>query len=122
MSLFARTVVFLCLLTLPSVRSKKHITVSNNLEGGLDLTIHCKSRDDDLGVHVLHTSETFEWSFTPNFWGTTLFYCSFQWQGAPSILWFDIFDGSRDDNCHRCAWTIKKNGPCVTNEIQLSRC
>ena len=27
--------------------------VSNDLENGLDLTIHCKSKDDDLGVHAL---------------------------------------------------------------------
>ncbi|KAF7844642.1 serine/threonine-protein phosphatase 7 long form-like protein [Senna tora] len=31
-----------------------HVRVYNNLRNNLDLTIHCKSRDDDLGKHVLH--------------------------------------------------------------------
>ena len=33
--------------------------VSNDLENGLDLTIHCKSKDDDLGVHALPKGGTF---------------------------------------------------------------
>jgi hypothetical protein len=29
-----------------------HLNITNGLGAGLDLTIHCKSKDDDLGQHV----------------------------------------------------------------------
>ncbi|PQQ00835.1 hypothetical protein Pyn_39714 [Prunus yedoensis var. nudiflora] len=32
----------------------RHVRVTSELEGGLTLTVHCKSKDDDLGIHVLH--------------------------------------------------------------------
>jgi len=46
----------------------KNTTVTNSLEGGSDLTLHCKSGDNDLGVQVLHPNASFEWGFVVNFW------------------------------------------------------
>ncbi|KAG4992705.1 hypothetical protein AAZX31_09G238200 [Glycine max] len=67
----------------------KNTTVTNSLEGGSDLTLHCKSGDNDLGVQVLHPNASFE---------------------------FDIFDADRDPGrCPDkiCIWAIKEDGPCL---------
>nr|AFK43132.1 unknown [Lotus japonicus] len=114
MSLFHKSVLLLCLL-LPVVNSafwdKVHVRVTNYLEGELDLTLHCKSKDDDLGVKVLHQDQFYEFSFRPNFWGTTLFHCSFQWQHVTKR--FDIFKDHRDYDGYFFYWTIQQDGPCV---------
>ncbi|KAF8402044.1 hypothetical protein HHK36_012996 [Tetracentron sinense] len=60
------------------VLGKYHVYVINELDKGSSLTIHCKSKDDDLGMHVLPYGSNFTWSFNVNLWGTTLFWCTFQ--------------------------------------------
>ncbi|KAK8567171.1 hypothetical protein V6N13_005083 [Hibiscus sabdariffa] len=35
------------------LQHKQDILVYNDLQAGTDLTLHCKSKDDDLGIHVL---------------------------------------------------------------------
>ena len=32
------------------------------------LRLHCKSADDDLGIHVLRVGEDFNWHFDRNYW------------------------------------------------------
>ncbi|KAB1227573.1 hypothetical protein CJ030_MR1G019967 [Morella rubra] len=67
-----------------------HVQMFNNLTSGSDLTVHCKSRDDDLGVHVVRFPKGFyEFEFSINFQETTLFFCSFRWPNA--FHWFDIY-------------------------------
>ncbi|RDX82151.1 S-protein-like 2, partial [Mucuna pruriens] len=100
MSLFVRSVFLLGLLTLSSTSNgfaleKTHVYIKNSL--GVDLLIHCKSRDNDLGVQLLHPNDTFGFGFRVNLFGTTLFYCSFQW--GNDFHWFDIFIANRDDYC-----------------------
>ncbi|KAL1360423.1 hypothetical protein AAHE18_04G175900 [Arachis hypogaea] len=62
MSPFARSVLLTWLLltiVLPSYAfkfrlpfySKTHVSLTNSLGGNLDLTLHCKSKDDDLDFH-----------------------------------------------------------------------
>ncbi|KAK7820070.1 s-protein like protein 3 [Quercus suber] len=45
--------------------------ISNDLENGLVLNLHCQSKNDDLGVHALSKGGTFEFVFLPNYWGST---------------------------------------------------
>ena len=96
----------------------RHITnvyVKNGLDGGLDLTLHCKSKNDDLGVQLLHPQQEFKFTFRPNFWGTTQFFCSFAWNGG--IHWFDIYIDNRDyDRCKDCYWLVNLNGPCLMSD------
>ncbi|CAJ2633677.1 unnamed protein product [Trifolium pratense] len=125
MSPLLQRVVLLCVLTLLSVHNihgvhdnsidlfRTHVNVVNTLEDNLDLTLHCKSKDDDLGEHLLHQNDSFSWSFRPK-WpiGTTLFFCSFAWTGE--FHYFDIFidgDTGRTD-CDDCNWNVHKSGPC----------
>jgi hypothetical protein len=46
-----------------AMASSRHVNIVNSLEDNLDLTIHCKSKDDDLGVHLLHHGDSFGWKF-----------------------------------------------------------
>ncbi|KAK9180241.1 hypothetical protein WN943_029449 [Citrus x changshan-huyou] len=88
----------------------KLITAYNReLENGEDLTLHCKSKDNDLGEHVLHEDESYNFSFCQNVLGETLFFCTFEWSGQ--VHKFDIFDGSRDP-CSHCNWRITHLAPC----------
>ena len=39
--------------------------ISNDLENGLVLNLHCQSKNNDLGVHALSKGGTFEFVFRP---------------------------------------------------------
>ncbi|KAF8016973.1 hypothetical protein BT93_H2234 [Corymbia citriodora subsp. variegata] len=58
---------------------KTTVVINNRWVGGwgTTLTVHCKSKDDHLGVHYIRESWSF--SFTPNPFGRTLFFCGFSW-------------------------------------------
>ncbi|KAG2279945.1 hypothetical protein Bca52824_051165 [Brassica carinata] len=77
------------------------------LGGGLTLTLHCKSKDDDLGVQTLAPDSRWSFKFTPAFFGTTRFSCNFKWGGESHS--FDIYDDDRDvgdKQCYLCSWNI----------------
>ncbi|WZY80396.1 hypothetical protein YC2023_026780 [Brassica napus] len=94
------------------------VKITNKLGGGLKLTLHCKSKDDDLGVQTLAPDSSWSFKFKPAFFGTTLFFCNFDWGGESH--WFDIYDDDRDrvsDNqCYLCSWNINRSYPCRFDE------
>ncbi|KAJ0035194.1 hypothetical protein Pint_25287 [Pistacia integerrima] len=85
----------------------------------MNLKIHCKSRDDDLGEHVLSYRQSFGFHFWNNIFDTTLFYCNMSWNEASHS--FDIYDELRDDDyCGAdgdhggdCNWSVRPSGPCL---------
>lgn len=89
------------------------VRIYNNLESRLDLTIHCKSADDDLGKQTLKYGEFFQWKFNLNFAGRTWYFCSFQWKGA--FHWFDAYIPYRDARlCEKqCFYSITEKQPCL---------
>ncbi|KAL3729359.1 hypothetical protein ACJRO7_026468 [Eucalyptus globulus] len=107
-----------------SIWKKTHVEIENGLPAGTTLTVHCKSKDDDLGTH--HVKDSWEFSFIPNFIDGTFFFCSFSWPGQ--FERFDIYVQSRDDGectentkCTEgrwtvCTWKISPNGPCRLGE------
>ncbi|KAK7374275.1 hypothetical protein VNO80_07703 [Phaseolus coccineus] len=110
MSVLVKSFLLLSMLTLGWAHTDVYIT--NNLEGLEDLNLHCKSKDDDLGQHVLHNNQDFHISFNTNYFFGTLFFCSFQWGNSP-LFHFDVYDQSRDFYiCDDCKWSIRKDGPC----------
>jgi hypothetical protein len=117
MSQFIQKVSLLCVLTLLSLHNilGVYVNIVNSLEDNLDLNLHCKSKDDDLGAHLLHHDGNFSFKFKPLFFpfGTTLFFCSFQWNGE-ELRYFDIYiDGDiARSACNYCNWSIFKSGPC----------
>lgn len=111
MALFTRKYLLVFVLMLLSLHNifGVRVVIVNELSDKLDLTVHCKSKDDDLGVQLLHHDKSFEFNFKNNIFGSTLFFCSFQWNGA--FHWFDIYKDSRD-SCDGCKWVINNDGPC----------
>ncbi|XP_050211377.1 S-protein homolog 5-like [Mercurialis annua] len=106
--------LLLCLLQLAiASRDTTIVYITSNVGKGVDLIVHCKSKNDDLGKHLLHDQETFKFSFVPNIWGSTLFYCGFTW--SDQFKWFDIYVESRDA-CQDCYWKIEPNGPCLQQD------
>ncbi|EOA37324.1 hypothetical protein CARUB_v10011016mg [Capsella rubella] len=109
--------LFVCLLfgsghgKIPPFWRDTFVTMTNSL-GGPPLTVHCKSKQDDLGTHVAPFHQNYQFKFQPNIWKSTLYFCSFQWD--KQFKWFDIFDAVRDqDVCKdKCNWDIRANGPC----------
>ncbi|KAE9598030.1 putative plant self-incompatibility S1 [Lupinus albus] len=94
--------------------SYRHVYIKNGLSNGTVLTYHCKSKDNDFGVKTLNYDEEFKFQFKPDFFGDTLFFCGFTWDGK--LHWFDIYSFLRDDvYCHDCYWSIKPNHPCRFN-------
>lgn len=91
---------------------QKFVRIANLLKSRkieFNLTIHCKSKDDDLGIHVLGYNKYFEWTFFINIWGTTLFFCGLNWRDASKT--FDAYKVKRDKNrCNRCLWVAKNDG------------
>ncbi|XP_042491178.1 S-protein homolog 5-like [Macadamia integrifolia] len=89
-----------------TVDATRHVRIINELGEGYVLTIHCKSKDDDLGVHDLSYQKYFEWGFHDNLWGTTLYFCRIQWRNAD--VYFDIYDEKRDRfGCCEHWWAAK---------------
>ncbi|PRQ36951.1 putative plant self-incompatibility S1 [Rosa chinensis] len=89
-------VLFILLLTKTEAGERsKHVEIINDLGPNTDLTIHCKSKNDDLGVHLLHFQESYWINFKVKLFGGTLLFCSFQWPGSFHHL--DIYDQKRDN-------------------------
>ncbi|CAN0877688.1 S-protein homolog 4 [Linum grandiflorum] len=103
----------------PAFFPKTTVVVVNKLEGKSRLTLHCKSKDDDLGVKVLGYNQEYSFKFRPKpfIWPGTLFFCSFQWPNGGGIHWFDIYVQTRDEiECTVCIWNIESHGPCTYND------
>jgi hypothetical protein len=97
-------------------KSRAYVEINNGLYRNMDLTVHCKSKNDDLGAHTLKPNATCEFDFKPNFWGRTRYFCNFQWKyanGTEESFWFDIYKYSRDSpRCGGCRWRVDSAAPC----------
>jgi hypothetical protein len=95
--------------------TKTHVTVRNNIDPHptpIDLTVHCKSKDDDLGFHTLTFGGIYTFSFRPivfPIFKFTLFFCGFTWPENPHRHYLDIYDQALD-KCKFCNWKINKTG------------
>ncbi|KAH7521870.1 hypothetical protein FEM48_Zijuj07G0077900 [Ziziphus jujuba var. spinosa] len=90
---------------------KTIVQVYNKLgDDFLNLTIHCKSKDDDLGTHTIANNDYFYWKFRVSFFGKTLFFCELSWRDGSGV--YDIYKTARD--FHRCPtkcdWEVLKDG------------
>nr|KJB26087.1 hypothetical protein B456_004G224600 [Gossypium raimondii] len=94
-----------------------HLHVVNGLSNGRILLVHCKSKDDDLGIHNLTADTEFTWKFKPNFFGGTLFWCYMAHSNFHAA--FDAFrendDFFQECNYGDCIWTAKDDGIYLRN-------
>lgn len=93
---------------------KTTVQITSNLPGGTELTVHCKSKDDDFGDKVLAPNLSWSFQFRPLVLvGETLYFCSFSW--SDQFHYFNIYEENRDLNrCDtNCLWSILPNGPCA---------
>ncbi|XP_039048909.1 S-protein homolog 2-like [Hibiscus syriacus] len=98
------------------------VIINNNLKNRKDLTIHCKSKDDDLGVHVLSYGESYDFEFEPDIFWRTLFFCRMTWNGKSH--WYDVYDeyverlygdsgGCLQIEDDKCVWNVIEFGLCT---------
>lgn len=94
--------------------SKVTVQIYNGLSNSKELTLSCKSKDDNLGVHTLKFNEFFGFKFRPNFLGTTLFFCRFQWTNNDHSTVVYNYD---DDNliCRHCLDKVTDDQFCKYN-------
>ncbi|KOM37164.1 hypothetical protein LR48_Vigan03g054500 [Vigna angularis] len=123
MSAFSKSVLFLSMLTVLSWNSSvlgEIVSIRNTMKGKETLNLHCKSKDDDLGQHVLQFNQTFQWKFNPSVFADTLFFCSFQW-GNSALVRYDVYVEDRDEGiCKVCLWYVKEDGLCRQESNHLS--
>ncbi|XP_010543573.1 PREDICTED: pumilio homolog 15-like [Tarenaya hassleriana] len=75
---------------------KERVEIKNKLRYNKILKLHCKSRDDDLGVHLIPPWGTYEIVFHDNLFYRTLFWCNL-WQGPhyKHHQAFAVYDSNR---------------------------
>ena len=98
------------------VPSKVTVEITNRLTNRY-LAVHCKDKNNDLGVHQIGVGQTYSFSFTPNFvFPSTLYFCDFTW--LEGFHYFDIYVQHRDQYCNKfkCSWDIVATGPCKTSD------
>lgn len=101
----------------------KSVHVENDLPSGIVLRLHCRSKDDDLGVKYLLPKEESMFSFNVNVLRTTLFYCDVAWVGSVEHRFtvFNVHD--YDSLCESCHWIVRVNGTCLLrSSISIYRC
>lgn len=100
---------------------KYFVHVANRLpqNPSTPLTVHCASKDDDLGFHKLAVNQEFQWHFCDNTFNT-VFECSFWWDKSHAAR-FNVFDQTAllrelcNNNIpgqgkHTCYWEVKHDG------------
>lgn len=97
---------------------KTKVQIINNLSLPLELTLHCKSKNDDKGEHTLKVGQDYVFGFKPNLvFAVTLYFCNFRWPADPSFHYFDIYIQARDESkCKFCSWKVFEAGACRYEE------
>lgn len=97
------------------ILSKVHVHVYNSIAPNKSMDIQCRSRDDNLGHRTLLYGQYYALNFRVNLWGTTLFWCSMEWnddRGSYMDGSFKIYAFKRDaSRCDKtCVWRAQQDG------------
>jgi hypothetical protein len=98
---YALVVTIFVLGTAGQVTSEALVDIINYC--GEPISVHCKSHDSDLGRIMIDISEDFMFKFTANVFGTTLFWCSFEW--GIETQYFPVWEGSNYVDRPPCSQT-----------------
>jgi hypothetical protein len=107
-------VLALCCICQPLICNAYQIHIENQFQRAL-LGARCKSKDNDLGLHLIPAHSEFSWVFSGNFFRTTLFYCNLMWEGGhQSFVVFKYDDGFLKKYCphpnSECRWRTHEDG------------
>ena len=97
-----------CTFVTPKVIVKIHNSLSSSSPV---LQVHCRSGDDDLGVHTVSQGGEYSWRFCNSFFQTTVFSCEIQ--AGFKFTNFKSYDSSdRESQCpsNVCTWIVKDDG------------
>ena len=104
---FCFIVLLLSVLGTLCICDPVHVQIAN--EQRKTITLHCRSKNDDLGYHVVEFEKFYNWEFQPNIWGTTLFWCGVLFDSDPQWYYFDAYVHDRDHllcDLNHCWWQI----------------
>lgn len=103
-SIFVKTSTAACITRQWTI----HI-VNNLASNNPPLTVHCKSKDDDLGSRILPINFDYNWSFCINPISTR-FSCNFQWSNKKAN--FDLVKEPFQGPCNGpvCSYIVKIDG------------
>ncbi|KAK7264828.1 hypothetical protein RJT34_32440 [Clitoria ternatea] len=98
-------------LCAPIVAGTKHVSIKNKLGSGKNMTLHCQSKDNDLGTHDIADGDEYGWEFSDNVFGTTLFFCDLGWEKVADYH-FNTYSFGRDFvRCNAgCSWLVSAEG------------
>ena len=103
------------LITNASWFSKRYVIHIENRLSNYTLQAHCRSGDQDLGLHRISKGKQFQWEFYISFWSIKVYFCNLSWLGGQ--LTFDAFStpGCEDWALTRksdlnCNWRVQDNG------------
>ena len=105
------------------VPSRVTVTIINNIQPssgtGTEMTLRCKSDDNDLGDHTILWGSSYEFSFKPSAdpFKVTLFFCSFIWPQDPRRHYLDVYD-QKNDKEEYLKWEINVNGGCLNGNYE----
>ncbi|KAG5069432.1 hypothetical protein AAZX31_01G129600 [Glycine max] len=96
---------------------KKTVRVYNGMNDGILVYLHCRSKDNDLGQHVLAFAEFQKWSFNDNLFGTTLFWCTMNASNVHAS--FEVYRAKTEEyKCDtQCDRNLKKDGGYFFNQF-----
>lgn len=82
-------ILLLLVVSVSSIELFKVIgRVQNDLGDGINLSSHCRSKDDDLGQRDWANGENYEWWFNKSILDNTLFWCDMIWNNVSDTLIF----------------------------------
>ncbi|WCJ26843.1 Plant self-incompatibility protein S1 family [Euphorbia peplus] len=87
------------------------VFIYNDIGQGENLSVHCKSKDDDLGTHAVQYNQSYQWEFKVDLFDRTRFSCELTARHGSGT--YDIYVATRDyhGRCpDTCNWKIRKNG------------
>ncbi|ESW26511.1 hypothetical protein PHAVU_003G125200 [Phaseolus vulgaris] len=99
-------------LCITAVECTKHVSIKNSLGSGKNMSLHCQSKDNDLGQQNIENGNEFGWDFSDNVFGSTLFFCDLGWQNVEHYH-FDAYSFGRDRvRCDGagCSWLVSAEG------------
>uniref|UniRef100_A0AC35F557 S-protein homolog n=1 Tax=Panagrolaimus sp. PS1159 TaxID=55785 RepID=A0AC35F557_9BILA len=85
---------------------KTYVRLVNTMGKDVEVTADCASGDDKIDETKLKDGEAMAWSFNPNIWQTTLFWCDITTSDGKKKHW-DVYTPEMDESPN---WYLRGQG------------